>query len=1388
MSFTKTILFFSLWAVYSFSLRSVAVGQSEIQTFSHLSVEEGLSQSSVYAIAQDAKGFMWFGTRDGLNRFDSHRVVVYNTQESRKNTLPSNTINGLLVDKKGQLWVGTSRGLSRYRPLQDDFERISFADSRVATLPDSNITSLFEDHQQHIWVGTLHGLYRLDPKNLNRYQPIKLLTQNPLDLPKAYIRTIYQDREHTLWVGTSAGLTRLRPTKLGQFQLTNYYLAPADSIYHDVSNGVNAIAEDQAGRLWVGTERKGIALFDKQAGHVVSWHPAAGLNLSMQTVRTIQPDGKGSFWVGTVAGLYIIAQDGSRFRTLINHPADPGSLGDNSVRSLFQDRDGSFWVGTYYGGVDMYSPLARQFGSFRPLDRLGGMPFKIASSILPAQNPRQLWLGTEDKGLFLVNNNQTIAQHFMHDPKNAQSLSNDKVKCLLADGPNGLWIGTIKGLNYLDVRRQVITQFLHEPTNPRSLPNDRIYDLKRDKQGTLWVAINQGGLCRYAPSTRSFVSLVHQSSQKTSLSANSITTLLVDSRGALWVGTMGGLNRRVDGKDEFIRFMHRDDDTTSISSNHISCFYEDQHHRLWIGTRDNGLNLLLPDGRSFKHIGIAQGLPSNSIMGMQEDRRGRLWISTDKGLVQFDPQPESFIRYNKNDGLICKEFTPNSTYQDARGYLYFGGYNGIVRFHPDSIRRNNKAPLLAFTQLRLFNEQVTNLPSGQSPVAFDDKQGLTFTHHQNVFSLDFAAFNFINSAKNRYAYKLLNFDNDWNYVSEPRAMYMNLEPGNYVLQVKGANNDEVWAAKPLELAITVLPPFWKTYWAYALYVLIFVILLRLWSGFNQSRIRLAHELEVELLEKNRQQELHQTKLNFFTEIAHEIRTPLTLVIGPLETLTERYADEPFIQKQVAVMRNSTDRLLRLLNQLLDFRKHETGNVQLNRQQTDVVTFLRTISDSFLDYARSRQITLTNEAEVATLFARIDAGEMEKVIYNLLLNAFKFTPAGSTISVRLQQDFTSKGGEYAIIVIEDAGVGIPAGDLDHIFNRFYQVNGAKTRDSGFGIGLALSKSIVEQHHGQITVESREAELGQLGFTRFTITLPLLNDPLINPISVPSQSTLLTTLSPLVAETPFESADDTLSEMQASTAPDKPLLMIVEDQDDIRIYIREMFSTTYQIIEASDGAAAWEKASQLLPDIVITDVAMPCMDGLALTQRLKSDERTSHIPVILLTAKDTVDNQLAGLEIRADDYVAKPFHPMLLQARVRNLLLLRQQLKAKYHRIVALQPEVPALDHPDEKFLRQLMTLLDTHLADADFNVTSLVSEMGMSRPVLFRKVKMLTGLSVIDLLRTTRLKMAELLIKQKKMSVAEVAFAVGYNDPKYFSRAFRAQFGQTPTEYKEVIQL
>lgn len=1381
MSYTKRTYILWLGAMCVLFFAPPGICQITEKTFNHLTVDEGLSQSSVYAITQDIRGFMWFGTRDGLNRYDSRKVVVYQNQPGNKHSLASNTINSLLLDKQGRLWIGTTKGLALYRPEQDDFQRISAGGVSAHGLPDSTINSLLEDHQQRIWVATQRGLYRLQANNPDRIEKLTDVTQDHHNLNDQHVRIVFEDQKRDLWVGTAGGLTKLHPTSSGKFQLTHYYLKPTDSLYHNATNGINTIAEDRLGRLWIGTEGNGIALFDKRMGRVVSWNPIAGLDLSTQTIRTIQPGGKGDFWVGTMSGLYIVAQDGSLFQALTNQPIDPSSLGDNSVRSVFRDRDGSFWVGSYYGGVDLYSPLARQFGSFRPLDQQGRTPFKIAGPLLPASTSNQLWLGTEDRGLFLINADKSIARHYTHDSKNNQSLTNDKVKCLLNDGSKGLWIGTIKGLNYLDFRRQKITQYRHEPHNPHSLPNDRIYDLKRDAQGTLWVVTNLGGLCRFDPKTQSFEKLPLGS---ISPGSSNLISLLIDTKATMWVGTTNGLFQKKPGQETFVRFVHDDNDTTSISVSYVSCFLEDRQHRLWIGTRDGGLNVLLPGKQTFRHFTMAQGLISNTIVGIQEDSRGHLWISTDKGLTQFDPNRALFSSYNKYDGLVCKEFTTNSTYQDGHGNLYFGGYDGIVRFHPDRIRSNTIVHPLAFTQLRLFNEPVTSLSSdnaGESGINYE--KGLTFTHRQNVFSLDFAGFNYINADKNRYAYKLLGFDKAWNYVSEPRAMYMNLPAGDYVLQVKGTNNDNIWNAKPLELKIKVLPPFWKTTWAYVLYALTFLGLLRLWSRFNRNRLKLAHELEVEHTEKARQQELHQLKLNFFTEIAHEIRTPLTLVIGPIDVLADQYAGDPFVRKQVSIMRGSTDRLLRLLNQLLDFRKHETGNIQLQWRRTDLVAYLSNITDSFREHACSRQITLTNESEVSALPAWFDAGEIEKVIYNLLLNAVKFTPTGGTISVRLQKCSTLSGTDgHARITIEDTGSGIPADDLDRIFNQFYQVGQTKTRDSGFGLGLALSKHIIEQHKGKISVESQEKRIGQEGFTRFIILLSLSNPDFAHQkieASLPEQHPLPLLLPSLIADlTDRQTGPDDLPDS------DRPLIMVVDDNDDIRTYIRDLFSETCQVIEAADGAIAWEKAVHVLPDLIIADVSMPVMDGFSLTHHLKSDQRTNHIPIILLTAKNAVDSQLTGLQTGADDYVTKPFQPVLLQARVRNLLLLREQLKTKYHQLITLQPQAQELDHPDEKFLNQLMTILDSHLNDPEFNVTSLVGEMGMSRPVLFRKVKMLTGLSVIDLIRTTRLKKAELLLKQRKANVSEIAFAVGFSDPKYFSRAFRAQFGLTPTEYSQ----
>lgn len=554
-------------------------------------------------------------------------------------------------------------------------------------------------------------------------------------------------------------------------------------------------------------------------------------------------------------------------------------------------------------------------------------------------------------------------------------------------------------------------------------------------------------------------------------------------------------------------------------------------------------------------------------------------------------------------------------------------------------------------------------------------------------------------------------------------------------------------------------------------------LFYVWMRFKQSQLKLAHELQLEHLDKERQRELNEAKLNFFADVAHDIRTPLTLIVSPVETLIDHYPGDTFIQRQLTLVSANTNRLLQLLNQLLDFHKQETGQVQLHLTEGNVVQFAEEVTESFRDYAHSRQISLRFRADERAIWLLFDRDELAKVLTNLLANAVKFTPANGKISVHVHQP--DDVPERVELAVEDTGRGILAAELPRIFTRFYQTEASESRQAGFGLGLALAKGIVERHGGTLSVESREANLHQSGFSRFTISLPVLKT---SASTAPTQPVNEFVKGPFVKNVSvYESSGDTVT-----TSQERSLLLLVEDNEAIRQHIRSLFADTHTVLEAADGQAGWDIACEQLPDLIISDVAMPVMDGLELTQLLKTDERTRHIPVILLTAKGALQHQVSGLSSGADDYIAKPFHPAVLRLKVQNLLLLRERIREKYRRIVTLSPANQEIDDPNSLFLQRLMAILEPRLADPDFNVSTLTDEIGMSRPVLFRKVKMLTGLSVVELIRSVRMKKAQLLLGQKGMTVAEVAFSVGFNDPKYFSKQFRTEFGKSPSEYTDSL--
>jgi ligand-binding sensor domain-containing protein/signal transduction histidine kinase/AraC-like DNA-binding protein len=1347
--------------------------------FDHVTLEEGLSQSTVFSITQDAEGFLWFGTRDGLNRFDSRHMEVFRNDPDVKTSLSNNTVYSLYTDKRGRLWVGTQHGLDLYNPKIGTFSHFVPNVNNEKTISGRTITSFAEDRHQNLWIGTRQGLNLL-PQGVADSVGFLRLVHHDSDANSLIdndVRSVFIDRHDVLWIGTTEGVSSLHFTSATDFSFASFQLAEPTK-YQEKNNWVNAIQELDEDHLLMGTEMHGLKLFDKRTNEFIE-SPWSNTDLDSKAVRTIVKAPTGSFWIGTIGGLFILNPQTYSVKKLINASEDPFSISDNSIRSMFIDEVGSYWIGTFHGGVNFYSPLAKQFEYVKPgVEGQYQLRFKVASALV-TDKAGGMWMGTEGNGLIYTDRERKKTQYFQHDDKDKNSISYDNVKCLWLEEDQGIWVGTIKGLDFYDFRKKQFQHItLRTPSN-EIISDDAVYSVMKDKNGNLWVGTYRAGLLQYNPTENTFDrAYTHSEQDLFSLSSNAVTCLLTDSNENIWVGTALGLNKKENGQEHFTRFLPDPSDSTSISGQYIYCIYEDTRGRMWVGTRDHGLSLF--NGRSFLNFNTGHGLPGNSVYGLLEDSQGYLWISTENGISKMDTRSFSFNNYDRSDGLICKEYNFNSFHKDGEGKMYFGGYNGMIYFHPNLIRENRVVPALAFTQLKLFNHLVK--PGEKKNAILQQHLNYTkeleFHHDQNVFSIEFTVLNYINARKNKFAYKLVGFEEEWNYVEEPEATYMNLQPGHYTLLVKGSNNDGVWNETPLALQLLVFPPPWKTWWAYLIYSFIFFGLLYAWSRLNKRQAQLEHDLQLEHIEKQKQEELHQAKLNFFTNIAHEIRTPLTLMVGPIGQLLNGFKDDAFLKKEIGLVKTNADRLMRLLNQLLDFHKHETGNVKLKIQKRNFVEFIHDTILPFREFAESRRIKLNvigNELKIPLWF---DSDELTKVFNNLLTNAFKFTPGGGEVTVRITKEGTqsnASGEPWVVrVTLEDNGLGIPTHQLEKIFHRFHQAENAGIQEAGFGIGLALTKGIMELHHGDITVESREATHDTAGYTRFSILLKgghahFANDQLF--------------VERIPEELGNAGWQDQAPNQSALDSTDKCLILVVEDNDEIRSYICDtLMQHHYDVLEASNGEEGWRMAAEKIPSLILSDVLMNVMNGLDMVTKIKSDVRTSHIPIILLTARAALNYQMEGLMTGADDYLTKPFNAQLLLVKIRNHLAIREKLKERYSKMVTLNPQPEEIEGPDDKFLRKMMHILETSLLDPHFNVSKLASEIGMSRPVLFRKTKMLTGLSVIALIRSVRLKKAKMLLSQQKLTIAEVAFAVGFNDPKYFSKSFHEQFGKSPSQF------
>ncbi len=1326
-------------------------GLGQTVTFSHLKAENGLVSNSVLSIAQDATGFMWFGTSAGLTRYDGTRFKIYKSDAKNSATLDNNNFMSLFCDSKGVLWAGSSFGLNRYNVRTDAFERIRLSKNQTGT-----IYCIYEDRKGNLWVGAAKGLYLLSGRNKDNIQSFYPSNQEN-GIAGNTVRAIFEDHNGYLWVGTDEGLNKIQLLN-GRlhFETFRHEASKAGTIS---ANYITTIAEDKQHNLWIGTQNDGVNLYDPINRSFTAYahsgkSPGGIINNS---IRKIISSAEGKLWVGTQEGLSIIDPVSKVISSYQHDAGNEKSLSQNSVHSLLEDANGSVWVGTYFGGVNVTYSYHTPFSTIQNKKDQASLSNNVVSSMVEDER-HNLWIGTEGGGLNYYDRSSGLFTTYKNELNKPGSLSSNLVKVVYLDRDGNPWAGTHGGgLNVFDRKEKKFDRFLYKENDPATL-NSEIPSLLEDAAGRFWVVRNFN--LRLFKRNKTALQPLDLFTELPSMPRTiSATVLYEDAAQNLWIGAAPGLYKVESSVVKTIDTAH-----------HVNCIREDVKGNIWLGLNFGGLAKLDKETGKVIRYTRNQDFISANILGILADNKNNLWLSTNNGLVLFNPEQNYFRTYTVSDGLAGNEFNYNSYLKDSRGELFFGGFNGITRFFPDKIQTNRYVAPVVFTGLKLFNTNVDiNSKDQLLKENINLAKELIFKYDQDVFTIEFALLNFIKSNKNKYAYKLEGFDNDWNEVTTASATYTNLPSGSYTFYVKGANNDGVWS-EPASVKITILPPFWLTWWAYCIYTAIIAALLFLIIRFFFLKA---------LLKKENQ--LHQVKLNFFTNISHEIRTHLTLIMTPVEQLMDRKEKGGFDYQQLTQVKNNANRLLKLVNELMDFRKAETQHLKLRVERHNLIPFLQDIYTSFRELAVAKNIATSfiHDTEEAPLY--FDKEQLEKVFFNLLTNAFKFTPAGGRIMLHI-----TKKENRVIVSVIDNGRGIAQQYLDKIFTNFFQVADHGVQNTGYGIGLALSKHIIELHKGTITVESKTASNEQEGQTVFVVTLLQGNKHL-------EEVDLLQTIDTTKKTTSSEEIEATSPIIQTTGSKDKPFtILIAEDNLELRTLIHQTFNNHYNVLLCEDGLKGWESAVNEIPDLIISDVMMPEMDGFTLCERLKKDERTSHIPVILLTAKTAQSEQISGLETGADVYLTKPFSTKVLELNVRNLLASREIMRLKFSQHINEQPqegksiintvEDSFVTTVDKEFLNRVIQLVEEHMDDPDFGVEMLSRKVAMSAPILYKKIKAVTNMSVNEFVKSLRLKKAAELLAQKQMTVYEVAYAVGYNDRKYFSKEFKKQFGKTPSEY------
>ncbi len=1375
-------------------LCSKQVEAQNLGHFDRITTENGLSQSDVNAILQDKDGFMWFGTHDGLNRHDGYSFKVFKPIPNEPNSISSNLIFDLEEDYNGNIWIGTTgRGLVFFDRISERFQTLKHDKVDLNSINSNSISIIYQDKENRLWVGTDRGLNMIDLKDYNKPFEFKRFKapQEPYltDRNIRAVISIYEDTNGQIWTGGFGGLYKLARESNGDM-----YMSCVNSEIGLPITAVSSISEFN-GRLLFGTG-EGLYLQSKNANTFKVDKVMEGSFSSILVDNNI-------IWSGTDSGLWeieIMDADGNLklLRKHIYDPKNSNSISKNRVISLFKDNTGIIWAGTNGGGVNKFDPNRKQFIHIRKTQNPNSLSYDKIRSFFEDSSDR-LWVGTEGGGLnMLINNNNYNDFYKIKDLPNVFAIEEVKRK----NGKFLLFGGQGNGAPPMfEMNISTLSDIKSKKIAPVTDFNHSIFSMLTDSRGYLWIGTYNGGLYRWILNDDGITYqkdiFINQSNDSKSLSGNIIRNIFEDSSGNIWLATNDGLSflskHEVDNKyPAFTVFKNSPGDKQSISHNYILSIHEDKNNTIWIGTFGGGLNAFKADTNGnfkfHKTFGIKDGLPNDVVKGIIEDDMGYLWLSTNKGLSKFNPKAEAFKNYDVNDGLQSNEFQELAYYKRKNGEFLFGGVNGFNAFFPQNLRENGYKPETVITKFLISNKEVKvgEKLGGKQTIdkTISEIKEVELKHFQNNISFEFAALHYASPMNNKFVYKLEGFDEEWQTtVSNKRyAAYTNLAPGDYMFQVKSSNNDGLWNDTPATIHLSISPPFWFTWWAYTLYGLI--ILGILWS--IQSYLNLRSKQRASLQVQKEIEQVNKLKLQFFTNISHEFKTPITLILNPIEELMETVSNNLAVQSKLKVIQRNANSLLRLVHQLMEFRRIEVGETRLRATKSNIANFIKEITYSFQVSAEKKGINISFKSELNNLQAWFDWDKLEKILNNLIYNAIKFTPSGGNVEIRLRQSKANEemlimnravSASYLEIVVEDSGVGMDKAQLPYVFHRFYQVDQSnRAAHKGSGIGLAITKDLVDLHHGEIEVASEKGK-----GTAFTIKLPLGKSHLLEEEILEMKTQESTTQK-------WEDQTDPLNEAtnevlgQHKESNDKSVVLVVDDNADIRELIKEGLSKTYNILEAEHGKEALHIALKEIPDLIITDVLMPEMDGVQLCQEIKNNVRTSHIPVIMLTALNSVEHRIEGLESGADAYIPKPFKMKLLSVRVDKLISFRNLMRKRFQTEKELIPEKVSLDSAEEEFLKKIMGYMEANMGNELYWVDELASDMNTSRSTFFRKLKKLTGQSPNDFMRMVRLKRAAQLLEQNELTIAQISYMVGFTDPGYFGKCFRKVYGDSPSNY------